>query len=394
MKFSELSKVCAVAVFLAILLLPSLAEAESELVDITPMIEAALGNVDLSPWQEYIADNQYFSSITGGRGVLQFLCDLIRGEETLSLTNMLNMVLDGAISQAREHAGLAGLIAGIALITALLEKLGEGLFSGKLLSVSINVMVFSAMGLMIKGFAQAAGDAFGAVKDMSGLLNATMPILTTFIATMGDKVTLGALQPSVSIIATATVNILCNVVIPLLTVSAVLVCAHSISGQKVFTSLSSSTKRCSDWMIGVMFTVFFGFMSIQKLTASALGGLSVKTVKYTLSSFSLYGGAFLSKSFDVVTGCAVVLKSVIGGVGMLLLLTVSISPAIKLLVASVIYRFTAFLITLCGESRISGFMSSIGRIYGALFLCVMTCAILFFALISVMCAVGNSLVGL
>ena len=88
------------------------------------------------------------------------------------------------------------------------------------------------------------------------------------------------------------------------------------------------------------------------------------------------------------------MKNVLGGTGMIILLSICVSPALELLAVSVVYRISSLFISLTGETRISGCLNDIGKIYGTMFLCIMTSAVLFFMLLSVITAAGNTLAGI
>lgn len=392
MKYKKIILLVLCAVFM---LIPSKANAQNDKdsVDITPVLTDALDKLDLSAWQDIVKGNKYFNAYSGGNDPKKFITDLINGKSTLSLEKLANIILDDIISDTRIHIGYASVIAGLALISILLEKLSNGLFSGRISSLTLKLMFIVALAVIINGFVMSLNDCINGIKQMTELINSTFPIFTVLVSATGSITSSQILQPSVMLIASAMSNAVCSIILPLLTVSAVMTFCHCISEQGSFYLLSDNSKRLADKAIGIIFTVFLGIVSIQRLTSSALDTVSLRTIRYTLSSFSMYGGAFLSKSFDIVTGCAVMLKNIIGGVGMVILLTLCLTPAIKLLCASVVYGAISFLISFTGEARISECMRAMGRIYGTMFLCTITTAMLFFVIISVVASVGNSVIG-
>lgn len=366
-----------------------------DVVDITPLMEQSLDSIDLSLWKQLIDDNEFFGSITNNSsGIKEYIRKLINGEATISFDSFLNAAFSKFTSAFKAHMSIAGLLFGIALISAMLERLLKSTFKGEICAIAVNVLFCCAVGLIIKGFADIISTGMGTVNNMTGFIEKSLPLLMVFVTAIGGTASTQMLQPSVLMIVELTSKIIGSIIIPLLTASAVLSIAYNICRRDPYKELSGSVKKLSDWIIGIMFVLFFGFISIQKLTSSALDGLSIKTIKYTISSFSLYGGSFLSKSFDVVTGCAVLMKNVLGGIGMIILLSICISPALELCAITIVYRFASLLISLTGETRISGCLNDVGKIYGTLFLCVMTCAVLSFMLLSVITVAGNSVLGI
>lgn len=369
------------------------AEDINDIVDITPILNEVLEQTDLSSWQNFITDNEYFNAYSNTSDPKQFIINLINGKETLSFEKLINTVFDNFVKDLKVHSNYALIIAVLALISILLEKLSCGIFSGKVSSITLKLIFISAIAVIIKGFALCMTSCIDGIKKMTDFVNSIFPVFTVLISAVGSNSASQVLQPSAALSIGMISNVICNIIMPLLTASCITSMCHCISDQKTFLTLSGSIKNACNKTIGIIFTVFLGFVSIQKLTTSALDIVSLRTIRYTLSSFSAYGGAFLSKSFDIITGCAVMLKNIIGGVGMIILLTLCLTPAIKLLCASVIYGIVSFMISLTGESRISTCMSSMGKIYGTMFLCTLTCAMLFFIIISLISSIGNTVIG-
>lgn len=376
------------------LCLTSVAFAEEDTVDVTPLLDELLSKTDLSEWDKFVQSNDLFLEYSNNLAPKELILAVIKGEAELSFDGIISLVTSQFTQRLKSHTANAFTLFGIALLCAILDKLCNGMFDDKISAHAINLLRLCALFIAINGFADALSICFDGVEQMTSFMNSTFAIFSILIGTAGASASAGILEPSVVMITTATANIIKGLIIPLLTASAVLCVCSSMCNQGIFSSLSGSAKKASSQALGLMFTIFFGLVTVQKLTAGALDSASLKTVKYTLSSFSMYGGAFLSKSFDVVTGCAIMLKSVVGGIGMIILLTICLSPAIKLLAVSLIYRFTAFLISCIGETKISSCMMSIGSVLGTLFLCIATCAVLFFALLTAVTTAGNALIGI
>ena len=380
---------------LAVIPIRCLAYEDGDTVDITSVMEESLESIDLAPWQRFISDNEFFESITSASGsITEYIKKLIAGDAVISFDGFINAVFADFIAALKSHMNLAAILFGIAAMSAVLEKFSKSIFKGNISAAASNILFCCAVGLIIKSFADVISRGVGAVNNMSDFIDKSLPVLMSLVTAIQSATSSQILRPSVIMIVELTVKLINCIIIPLLSSSAVLSIAYNVSKSNTFSEISGSIKKLADWIIGIMFTLFFGIISIQKLTSSALDGISVKAVKYTLSSFSLYGGSFLSKSFDVVTGCAIIMKNVLGGISMIILLSICIAPAVYLLSISVVYRITAFLASLIGETRISGCLCDIGKIYGTVFLCVMTASVLFFMLLSVITAVGNTLIGI
>ena len=78
---------------------------------------------------------------------------------------------------------------------------------------------------------------------------------------------------------------------------------------------------------------------------------------------------------------------------MIILLCICLAPAIQILAVSLVWRGCSLLLSALSHNKIAEILNDIGSIYGTVFLCVATTAVLFFILISVVAGAGNSIFG-
>ncbi len=361
------------------------AEEEQEFVDLSALAENSLRETDFSDWELFVK-NDYFSGISGRKSLKDFISDIASGSIDLKTEGLISKALSEFRSEIAAHMLIASGIFGLAVLSALLTKLSNGNTSkeaGKLLLLAAVLLTF-------RGFSEAIKSSLNGLSIMSDFIRTVLPFLLS-LSTGSGQMQFGS---DLLMMAEGVSLLTEKVIIPLTTGVFVLNTANFISQNNFFQSISSSMKSFTDWLSGIMFSVFFGFTGVQKLISQSLQGSTAKAVKYTLTSFSLYGGTFLSKSFDIVTACSVIVKGIIGSAGMIVLLTLAISPAIRLLAASLVYRIASVFVSATGEEKITAYLEMTGKVYGSLFLLVATTAILFFVFLSAVSAGAGALLGI
>lgn len=361
-------------------------------IDIGELIESAAQNVDLTEWQNIINSLELFPELSGGKTTISgFISGVIDGEIPLNTENLVNLLSQLLLSNVQAHAKIATIIFSLAVLAALAERMSLDLFGGTTSKVALTIIFCICTGLIVSSFSSILGDAQACISSMDQFVNIATPVLMVLVTAIGGAASSQIIHPSVIIIADIMTKLISNVIIPVLIAAAVLSFAHRLSDRPQFGNMATSLKRLSQWVIGIMFTLFTGFISIQKLASGALDGASLRAFKYTLSSFSLYGGNFLAKSVDVVSGCAAILKNILGSAGMIILLCICLAPAIQILAVSLVWRGCSLLLSALSHNKIADILNDIGSIYGTVFLCVATTAVLFFILISVVAGAGNSI---
>ena len=106
-------------------------------------------------------------------------------------------------------------------------------------------------------------------------------------------------------------------VFPLLTVSLAFGCTGSVADGFCLDRFSQTIHKTILWGLGLFSTLFSGFLSLQQMVATAGDSMSSRVVKFSLSSFVPVVGGLLSEAYATVTGCAGLLRSTVGGFGLL-----------------------------------------------------------------------------
>ena len=382
---------------LLLALIPSAVYAEEEAtiaesdVDLGALIGSAADNLDLTEWQNTINSLAYFSELSGGSTTIRgFISGVISGTVPLNTHTLLQIISDLLLKELRLHIKVAALLFSLAALAALAERMSMDLFSGTTSKVTLTVIFCICSGLIVSSFSSIIADAQSCIAGMDGFVNTATPVLMILVTAIGGAASSQIIHPSVIIIADVMTKLISGIILPILTASAVLSFAHRLCDRPQFGNMAASLKKLSQWVVGIMFTLFTGFVSIQKLATSGLDGASLRAFKYTISSFSLYGGSFLAKSVDVVSGCAAILKNILGSAGMIILLCICLAPAIRILSVSLVWRGCSLLLSALSNNKVAEILNDIGSIYGTVFLCVSTTAVLFFILLSVVAGAGNA----
>ena len=115
------------------------------------------------------------------------------------------------------------------------------------------------------------------------------------------------------------------------------------------------------WTIGLCFTIFLGFVSIQGVMAGAVDGLSVRTAKFAIRSYIPIIGAYVSDGFSIIMASSMLIKNAVGGVGLFLLLSIVISPVLNLVLFMLALKFMAGIIEPIGDKKIASFINDLSK---------------------------------
>ncbi len=181
-------------------------------------------------------------------------------------------------------------------------------------------------------FIKSAGES---LENISLFADALLPILITLLASLGAQGTVSAMGSSQVLLSTVLINISRNVILPLilsgLTVSAI----NGILADNKLKGIADFLKNASSWIMGAIFTVFSAILTVQGLVSGVSDGISIRSIKYALSSSVPIIGSNISDSFSSVLLSAFSIKSAAGIMGIIIIIGIVIIPILNLW----IYRF-------------------------------------------------------
>ncbi len=251
-------------------------------------------------------------------------------------------------------------------------------------------VAYAAVVLIVVGsvvdLVQMVGGVLNTLKTQVDLV---FPIILTLMVTGGAKTSASIYQPAVAVLASGIMQVFIYVVMPLFIISfAFSVVSHLAPHTKLdkFVGFFNSIFK---WVVGVCFTVFLSFMTIQGITAGSFDSISVRATKMTVGSYVPIVGNYLSQGFDLIMASAVLIKNAVGMSGILLLLAVVLAPLLKIVIFSLAIKLTAAVTQPLGDSRISNFLTSVGKSFGMLVACLLGVTFMYLISLALLMMTGN-----
>lgn len=355
--------------------------------DIFEEVEHQLEDLDFSSLDEMLsAFSKGQLEIFGGSNFLEKIKKLITGDfdNGNSLwVNIVNLFFNNFL----------GLIPMISLIIAisLLGNMLQGLkpsTNGKSISNIVNfvtygIVVVLVLSIVVKMITLTSNTLF----TIKNQMDAIFPILLTFLTAIGGSVSASVYQPAMALLSGMIINIFTYVLLPLFIFSVSMSIVSNLSNSvklDKFTSFFNSTFK---WIIGLIFTIFTSFISIQGLTAGSVDGISMKTMKYALKSYIPMLGGYISDGMGLVIASSNLIKNVVGASGLFMLLATVISPLLELVLFMLALKLIAGIIEPLGNKQVASFVSMISKSVVLLIVILVGVSFIYFIMLGlVMCS--------
>lgn len=230
------------------------------------------------------------------------------------------------------------------------------------------------------------------LKLIKGIFDAIFPILLTLLTAIGGSVSVGIYQPAIALLSGGFASLISYVLMPMFVFSLVFSLVGNLSSNVKLDKFVSFLQGSFKWTMGLCFTIFLGFVSIQGIMAGSVDGLSVRTAKYALKSYIPIVGGYVSDGLSIITASSVLIKNAIGGAGLFLLLSGIISPVLNLVVFMLSLRFMAGIIEPVGDKKIANFVSEMSKSMSLLIALLIAVSFMYLVLTGLVMCSANLLV--
>ncbi len=294
--------------------------------------------------------------------------------------------------EVMSNFGLLGHLILLAVAAALLKSLQGAFGSEEVARLTEAVAFFILLGLALKSFSVALEIGRSTVDSMVNFMLALLPVLITLLASMGHITSAGLFHPFIIFSVNLIASLARNILFPLIFFATILYLVNHFSPHLKINRLADLFKDFTIWGLGLMLTVFVGFMTVQGVAGGMGDALSLRTVKFVTGTFVPVVGKMLADSVETVLGYSLLLKNSATVVGLVMFSLIIAFPLLKLLSLVVVYKVSGALIQPLGETTLGEALYTMGNCLVMVFAVVATVALAFFIGIAIIVGVSNATV--
>ena len=285
-----------------------------------------------------------------------------------------------------------GVVLGVVLLCALMEGMKQTLRDPSASPVFQVVCVLAACAALLVPLSSCVQAVCRAAESTSVFMGSFVPVYAGILVTAGHAVTAASYQTVVLFAAELITLLATHLLFPLLTVSLALGMAGSLDTGLRLDSLSSAINKGAAWLLGITTTLFVGLLTLQGIVGGAADTLSSRALRFSLSSMVPVVGGSLSEAFSAVKGCLGLLKSTVGGFGMLATALIVLPPLLQCAVWSLGLALCTAAAELFGLGQISALLRSAQAVVKTLIAVLAACSLFMIVATAVVTAAGGAAV--
>lgn len=321
----------------------------------------ALDDLDVSELEKILDNTQQAARLFGGKSFLEKLASIINGDFANDSTSiweaLINLIFDNILS----FLPIIATVIAVSILGGMIQNLKPN-FSGKSIGSVVHFVTYGVVVILIfTVITRMITVTTGTIGSIKTQMDAVFPILLTMLSAVGGSVSVSVYQPAMALLASLIINIFTIFLMPLFLISVVLSLVSNLSNNVKLDKFISFINSLFKWVIGLVFTIFIGFASIQGITAGSIDGLSIKTAKFAIKSYVPIVGSYISDGFYIILASSSLIKNAVGACGLLLLVGTILAPIIQLVIFMLALKLMAGIIEPLGDGKIASFVSTLSK---------------------------------
>ena len=319
---------------------------------------------------------------------LDIVKKFITGEDTELFSSFVPYALNLVFSNILQYVPYFAIIIAIAIVYSIISGISSE--KNKSISSLINIVCFSAIAVIILSIIlQLLKSSLQSIQVMERLMEIIFPIILTLITAIGSVVTASSFQPLLVVLSSGITKIFTVVLIPIFIFSIIFGIIGNLSKNIKLDKFSKFFSSLFNWIIGIVFTIFMSFLTLQGLTVSSIDTISIKTAKFAIKNYIPIVGSYLADGMGLIVASSVLIKNAIGISGILLLFSVVFLPVIQIAIVGLLLKLTSAILEPVCDKEVSDFLFSISKSLNMLIVCLVAIGFMFLISVSLLMCCAN-----
>lgn len=312
-----------------------------------------------------------------------------RGEVPLNPAEILRGMGRYLFDRLTGNLDLLGKLIILSVLAAVLANLQSAFENETIGKLAYSVVYLVLVTLAAASFYLAFGLARGIINDLVSFMLAVLPLLLGLMAGVGALVSAGLLHPLMIAVTEGVAVIARDWVFPLIFLAAALEIAGGFTKSFPLSGLAGLVRQSGIAVLGVSLTVFLGVVTVQGAAGAVVDGAGLRTAKFLAGTFVPVVGGFLADAAELVVGSSLVVKNVLGVVGLIVIFTAVAFPLLKIVALVFVYRLAGAIIQPIDSQGISNLLNQISSSLLLIAATVAAVGTMFFIAMAIMVGVGN-----
>ena len=356
--------------------------------DIEKEFKLQLSNSDFSSWEQIYYDSGCYELFDG--------MTLVQAIEKIAVSGIApngDNIIEGAVERVKSGLGDSLGIILLIVVTALLGSLATTAINGRKNGGTAEIIELicneSVALTLVYVLAKNAATARNAVQSLCSINELVTPVMSVLLTAAGSAEAGSIMSPAMLFLGTGVIEVICNVIIPIVISGGIVAIADGITARTKLTGLYRLSKDAAKWILGLIFTVYIGVLSVSGVSMGTINGFSLRTARFALDKLIPVVGGMISGTVETALGCTMVIKNSAGIASILIVLYSVTKPIIEIVAAVFTRRIAAACCEPVANDRIPRMLLSVADVMTYLFAAIVGTAVMFIISVGIIIGTGR-----
>ncbi len=288
--------------------------------------------------------------------------NIINGKYFTNYSSVFTGIMTIAFADIRNFLPILFTLIAIGLLSSILINLNSTKSSTGIQEVIRFVCFATAVMVVLASFKKMLINTSGVLESLTKQIQIVFPILITLLTSIGSLSSVAIYRPLVAVLSMVSSFVFSKFLYPIFILILLLTIVGNLSSSVKLNKLTEFFSSLFKWSVGIVFTLFTGFLSIQGISAGKFDNISIKATKFAVKSYIPLIGGYISDGMDFIVLGSVLVKNTIGLIGVLVIFVTIISPVLHMLLFKFTLQLASGILEVSSESKISNFLSSCSKL--------------------------------
>ncbi len=280
--------------------------------------------------EQYLEDTSFSELVQG----------ILDGSITFSAEDWLDRGFEMAFGEIRTQTGLVIQLLAVSILAAILRQI-SGSFCGKEVGeMGFYVCYMILIVVLISTFFEITEAVVERVGQTADAFAVMLPVFLALAASSGNLTQTALMGPTMMGGCTLIAFLTKTIIVPVILVAVALEMTDKLSEQPLCERFAKLWKQGISWGMKGLAGGFMLLLSLQKIGGGALNGLAVRTAKIAVNAVPIVGDV-MGGAVDTAAAVASTLRGGTLAAAILFFLLLCLPLLCKLIVMTLIFKFTA-----------------------------------------------------
>lgn len=325
--------------------------------EISSSASEILDSIDFGNIDEIISGLDTLGILNGG--TKEKIEDILSGDYFSDYSSFVSAIVSLIFGNIGDMLPFVFTILAIGILSNLITQFrGDGAGEDIIYFVTYSVLVI----IVLFAFKNILSLTSNTINLIMRQMQIIFPMLLTLLSSIGSVSSVAIFNPLVAILTTIVSLVFEKFLYPIFIVLLIFTILGGLSKNVKLDKFQGFLSSTFKWSVGLIFTLFTGFLSLQGISAGKFDSISIKATKFAVKSYIPIIGSYISDGMDFLVLGSILVKNTIGLVGVVILFLTIISPVLNMVVLKLSFMLLSSVLELAGNSRMSNFLTSCSKI--------------------------------